>query len=253
MSRRFAPAIVLLAALAPAMAHAQTNIDQGKTPAQIFASDCAVCHKAARGLANGKSSLTLTGFLREHYTASREQAAALAAYVLGAGSDSGTAAQGRGQKPGPEHAGLPVEEPKPGPEHAGAPVEEPKPPTRQARRPAKPEEEAPATAKPQRPMDEEAKPDEPSPVGAPGPASPAPRPAAGRYEPGSAPGARGRQKQPGAVPPAPAPAAVVAAPSPRETSSQDASPTANADPSAAAPTDASPSENSPVPRDDIPD
>ena len=33
----------------------------------------------------------LTGFLREHYTSSREQAAALAAYVLGAGgSETGT-------------------------------------------------------------------------------------------------------------------------------------------------------------------
>ena len=36
MTRGLAPMIGLLAALAPAMAHAQTNIDQGKTPAQIF-------------------------------------------------------------------------------------------------------------------------------------------------------------------------------------------------------------------------
>ena len=65
------------------MAHAQTNIDQGKTPSQIFANDCAACHKPTRALANGKNRFALTEFLREHYTTSREQAAALAAYVLG--------------------------------------------------------------------------------------------------------------------------------------------------------------------------
>jgi mono/diheme cytochrome c family protein len=58
---------------------------QGKTPAQIFANDCAACHKPTRALANGKNRFALTEFLREHYTTSREQAAGLAAYVLGAG------------------------------------------------------------------------------------------------------------------------------------------------------------------------
>ena len=86
MTRGLAPMIGLLAALAPAMAHAQTNIDQGKTPAQIFIEGCSACHKTARGLANGKGSYALTEFLHEHYTTSRDQAAALAAYVLGAGS-----------------------------------------------------------------------------------------------------------------------------------------------------------------------
>jgi hypothetical protein len=41
----------------------------------------------------------LTEFLREHYTTSREQAAGLAAYVLGAGFGAGGAAALRGQKP----------------------------------------------------------------------------------------------------------------------------------------------------------
>jgi hypothetical protein len=113
--RRLAPTLSVVAALAlamvPAMARAQTNIDQGKPPSEIFANDCAVCHKTTRGLANGKNSLMLSGFLREHYTASREQAAALAAYVLGAGG-SGPAAQAPGQKPGPERAKAAVEEPK---------------------------------------------------------------------------------------------------------------------------------------------
>ena len=84
MTRRLAATIGLLAGLAPAWAYAQTNIDQGKTPAQIFASACAECHKATRALASGKNSATLTDFLQEHYTTSRGQAAALAAYVLSA-------------------------------------------------------------------------------------------------------------------------------------------------------------------------
>jgi hypothetical protein len=96
--RGVAPAIGLLIALAPALAQAQTNIDQGKSPAEIFANDCATCHKSARGLANGRGSSGLASFLVEHYTASKDQAAALAAYVMGAGG--GEAAPARGPKPG---------------------------------------------------------------------------------------------------------------------------------------------------------
>src|SRR5580658_1796678 len=81
-------ALALVLGLVPAIAQAQVNIDQGKPASEIFESDCATCHKTARGLANGKNSLMLSGFLREHYTASRDQAAALAAYVLGAGGNA---------------------------------------------------------------------------------------------------------------------------------------------------------------------
>lgn len=238
MSRHLVPAVALLAALAPAMAHAETNIDAGKTPAQIFASDCAACHKAVRGLANGRGSRALAGFLSEHYTSSQEEAAALAAYILGGGGESGTAVQERGHKPRPEHAGA---------------VEEPKPSTRQARRPAKPEEETPATAKLQRPADEEAKPDERGAIEAPAAAGPAARPAAGGHEPGSKTAPRGRQKQIGAVSANREPAVVVAAPEPRETPSRDVSPTAVPGPSAAAPADVPQDDASPVPRDNIPD
>ena len=49
MFRRLAPTIGLAAGLAaamfPALARAQVNIDQGKSPAEIFANDCAACHK----------------------------------------------------------------------------------------------------------------------------------------------------------------------------------------------------------------
>ena len=100
MSRHLAPVIILAAILAPISAHAQVNIDQDKTPAHIFASDCSVCHKTTRGLANGRGNSALTGFLSEHYTSSREEAASVAAYVLSAGGGVGTATPVRGeQKP----------------------------------------------------------------------------------------------------------------------------------------------------------
>jgi hypothetical protein len=241
---RFAPAIGLLAALAPAAAHAQVNIDQGKSAAQIFANDCAACHKATRGLANGRNSLTLASFLREHYTASREQAAALAAYVLGAAGGE-AAGQKPGQKPGSEHAK--VEEPKATEPRSPEPKTAAHPPPETA----KPESEAPAapaTAKLQSPEGEGVKPEEgPSPGATLGP---------GQRRPLTA--TRGRRNGLEAVPPTQPPtqeppAAVVAAPATSEApsnepSAQDANPTT----SAAAPAE-QPSEDAPVPRDNIPD
>ena len=54
-----------------------------KPPAQLFASDCtgAGCHKSPQGLSRGQFSGSLANFLREHYTNSRESAAALAGYL----------------------------------------------------------------------------------------------------------------------------------------------------------------------------
>jgi len=60
VNRGFALTIGFVAALVPAMAQAQTNIDQGKPASELFANYCAVCHKSTRGLANGRSSLTLS-------------------------------------------------------------------------------------------------------------------------------------------------------------------------------------------------
>jgi len=144
----------LVLGLVPGMARAQVNIDKGKPAAEIFQSDCATCHKTARGLANGNNSLMLSSFLREHYTASREQAAALAAYVLGAGG-SGPPPPAS-QKPGTEHAR--VEEPK-----TDAKIEEPKS--------AEPKSTEPkGTAHPAR---QASKPEATSAASAPAPAAPA--------------------------------------------------------------------------------
>src|ERR1044071_4554094 len=75
-----------------ALAQDQTPPPQGvsrgenfsaKPPAQLFASDCtgSGCHKGPQGLGKSPGIGGLAGFLREHYTNSRESAAALANYL----------------------------------------------------------------------------------------------------------------------------------------------------------------------------
>src|SRR5262245_52210608 len=65
----------------PSLAIAQESLDKGKTPAQLFASDCSACHKSPQGLAKSGGLFGLDSFLREHYTASRETATAIASYL----------------------------------------------------------------------------------------------------------------------------------------------------------------------------
>jgi len=62
-------------------AAAQENLDSGKSAAELYASNCAICHKSPRGLARSGGIVSVQAFLREHYTASREAAAAIAAYL----------------------------------------------------------------------------------------------------------------------------------------------------------------------------
>jgi mono/diheme cytochrome c family protein len=80
--------IGLITVLASAPARAEDgpmSMDAGKNAAQLFASDCAICHKSAQGLAKAGGMFGLQGFLREHYTASRESAAVLAKYLEAVG------------------------------------------------------------------------------------------------------------------------------------------------------------------------
>jgi hypothetical protein len=74
-------------ALAGAAALAQ-DFSAGKTPAQLFSSDCSECHRSPAGLAKNRDARTLAGFLRQHYTTKADNATALAAYV---GAFSGAA------------------------------------------------------------------------------------------------------------------------------------------------------------------
>jgi hypothetical protein len=63
--------------------HAQINMDSGKSAAQIFAATCNACHRSPREI-----KPTNAAFLREHYTAGRNEAAAMAAYLASVGSDA---------------------------------------------------------------------------------------------------------------------------------------------------------------------
>lgn len=81
MVHRMGAAIAVLVLGAGVPASAQENFDEGKTPAQLYASDCAICHKSPRGLSRAAGMFGLINFLREHYTVSRENAASIAAYL----------------------------------------------------------------------------------------------------------------------------------------------------------------------------
>jgi mono/diheme cytochrome c family protein len=278
--RRFAQVIGFLTALAPALAQAQTDIDQGKSAAQIFSDTCAACHKGTRGLANGRNSGTLASFLSEHYTSNRGQASALAAYVLGGGGNSGPP-----QKPTTERAAAPSSDTKP----VSA---DNKPANQKGRQAAKPSEESPASGKPQaatreaakpadsKPGENEAgeskpadnkpgeskpvdnkpadnkpadnKPAESKPPGNKpgeaklGDAKPNERGKLGRRERGQTTATRGHPVPPGTIPLPPEPPAIVATPS-GSGSPAEASP----GPSASVPAETQPGES--VPRDNIPD
>jgi hypothetical protein len=78
---RLGAGVAVLAVLGAVPAAAQENLDEGKSPAQLFASDCAICHKSPQALGKALRLGNMESFLRQHYTASRESAAAITAYL----------------------------------------------------------------------------------------------------------------------------------------------------------------------------
>jgi hypothetical protein len=231
--RSFFYAIGLFAGLMPTLGHAQTSIDAGKSPGEIFQTVCTTCHKSARGLANGRGTSGLASFLAEHYTSGRDQAAQLAAYVMGAGGGE-TAPAAQGRKPAPDSNRTATEESKPGPQESKPGPQRQKP------------ESSGASAKLQPPGSEEPKRqgDVPSIVQERGR-----KPVPGRHEepatasrgkPGSEPDAK-----PALSPPEPAHAAA----EPPKPPVQESTPA----PTAATPANADAGESAPVPRDNIPD
>jgi hypothetical protein len=72
------------------------DLTAGKTPAELFRSDCAECHRSPGSVAGTRDVQALAGFLREHYTTKSETAGALAAYVS---SFAGTGAAVRNRGP----------------------------------------------------------------------------------------------------------------------------------------------------------
>jgi hypothetical protein len=73
-------AVGFISVLIGGTAQAQ-NLDQGKSPAKLFADSCATCHHNARGLAKGRFRLTLFLFLQDHYSSNSSSAWALASYL----------------------------------------------------------------------------------------------------------------------------------------------------------------------------
>ena len=84
--RRLVCIFGVVGSLAAAPAGAQENLDSGKSGAQLFASNCALCHKSAQALRKSGGVLGLSDFLREHYTSSRESAAIIASYLESLGT-----------------------------------------------------------------------------------------------------------------------------------------------------------------------
>jgi len=81
-----ATVVLLIGFWAAGPAEAQENLEAGKTPSQIFSGTCNACHKSPRGLLRSVPASSLSGFLRQHYTTGPEMSAAMAAYLVAAGS-----------------------------------------------------------------------------------------------------------------------------------------------------------------------
>ena len=136
--------------LGPAVA--QEDLNRGKTPVQLFASDCADCHRNPRALTRRGNAGALADFLRVHYTASRESAAAIAGYLVSLGPPprAGSARPAAPARPGPAAAQsqtkpTPATPPAEKPNEAASPnPPEPEPQVAPAAAPAS--EPAPATA-----------------------------------------------------------------------------------------------------------
>jgi hypothetical protein len=98
-------------------AGAQENLYANKTAAQIFTSDCSICHKTPQSLAKagGPLGLGLESFLRAHYTASRESAAVLAKYIQSLDAPAAAPEKKRGAaKPASKPAAKKPADAKPG-------------------------------------------------------------------------------------------------------------------------------------------
>jgi hypothetical protein len=74
---------IVAAAAGVTQLRAQSVLSDPKDAPKVFASTCSACHKSPQGLAK---SGQVAGFLRQHYTTGAEMSAAMAAYLVSAGS-----------------------------------------------------------------------------------------------------------------------------------------------------------------------
>jgi hypothetical protein len=95
------------------------NLEAGKSPSQIFAGTCSLCHKTSRGLLKTVPPGTLPGFLREHYTTSSDMASLLSAFLISNGANDtrfggSQSKQGKDAKPEVNPASLSEQVDRPG-------------------------------------------------------------------------------------------------------------------------------------------
>jgi hypothetical protein len=83
-TRVFAWRCLLLVAvsLLPTVAPAQVDSSAGKTPEQLFTSDCSACHASPQSVGRDRDARALTTFLRQHYTTKTQWAALIANYLV---------------------------------------------------------------------------------------------------------------------------------------------------------------------------
>jgi hypothetical protein len=77
-------------------AGAQESLERGKSAAQLYAANCASCHKSPQSVTKATGIFDLESFLREHYTPSLQSAATLAAYLKGLERQSSGPVRARG-------------------------------------------------------------------------------------------------------------------------------------------------------------
>ena len=90
--------LMIMVALMGGGANAE-DLDQGKSGAKLFASNCAHCHSNPRGLAKDRFSWTLSRFLKDHYTSGPASAQALTAFLLSVDSRATSQSAGRKSRP----------------------------------------------------------------------------------------------------------------------------------------------------------
>ena len=91
-------AIGFLALCFASSAEAQGSLEQGKTDAQLYAANCASCHKSPQSVTKATGILGLESFLRGHYTPSAQSAATIAAYLNQLEKQSSGSTRARGAK-----------------------------------------------------------------------------------------------------------------------------------------------------------
>lgn len=69
------------------------NLEAGKSPGQVFSQTCTACHRSPRGLLRSVPPGSLPGFLREHYTTSRDMAQQLSGFLIANGATDPRARQ----------------------------------------------------------------------------------------------------------------------------------------------------------------